>query len=43
MSFSHGNNRDKALNTENLDRFEATLFKIISEIFDPKVNFKNKD
>jgi hypothetical protein len=43
MSFSHGNNRDQALNAENLDRFEATLFKIISEIFDPKVNFKNKD
>ena len=42
MSFSHGNNRDQALNTENLDRFEETLFKIISEIFDPEVNFKNK-
>ncbi|MGB0395474.1 MAG: PD-(D/E)XK nuclease family protein [Flavobacteriaceae bacterium] len=42
MSFSHGNNRDQALNAENLDHFEATLFKIISEIFDPKVNFKNK-
>ena len=43
MSFSHGNNLDQALNPENLDRFEATLFKIIREIFDPKVNFKDKD
>jgi hypothetical protein len=43
MSFSHGNNQDQALNPENLDRFEITLFKIIREIFDPKVNFKNKD
>ena len=42
MSFSHGNNCDQALNVKNLDCFEATLFKIISEIFDPKVNFKNK-
>ena len=25
--FSHGNNRDQALNAENLDRFEVTLFK----------------
>ncbi len=43
MSFSHGNNLDQALNPENLDCFEATLFKIIREIFDPKVNFKDKD
>jgi ATP-dependent helicase/nuclease subunit B len=42
MSFSHGNNQDQALHSENLDHFEDTLFKIIIEIFDPKVNFKNK-
>jgi len=42
MSFSHENNQDQALSRENLDRFEATLFKIIGEIFDPKVNFENK-
>ena len=42
MSFSHENNPDQSLNQENLVRFEETLFKIISEIFDPKVNFENK-
>ena len=42
MSFYYGNKLDQGLNAENLDRFEGILFKIISEIFDPKVNFKNK-
>lgn len=42
MPFSCENNQDQALNQENLDRFEATLYKIIREIFDPKVNFEDK-
>ena len=36
------NSQNQALNKVNLDRFEATLNKIIIEIFDPKVNFKDK-
>ena len=43
ISFSYKKNYDQALNPENLVRFETTLFKIIKEIFDPKVNFQNKD
>jgi ATP-dependent helicase/DNAse subunit B len=43
MPFSYRNNRDQALNPENLVHFETILFRIIREIFDPKVNFKNKD
>jgi hypothetical protein len=43
MPFSYRNNRDQALNLENLVHFETSLFRTIREIFDPKVNFKNKD
>jgi ATP-dependent helicase/nuclease subunit B len=42
MSFSYKKNQGQALNQENLDRFETTLHKIISEIFDPKVNFQDR-
>ena len=42
MAFSHVYNDDKLLNPEILNRFEVTLFKIINEIFDSKVNFEDK-
>ena len=42
MSFSHVSKEEKPLNSENLSRFEVTLFKIITEIFDSKVNFEDK-
>ena len=42
MPFSHEKNHDDALNADNLNRFEMTLFNIISEIFNPKVNFTHK-
>ena len=38
MAFSHVYKEDKLLNPEILNRFEVTLFKIINEIFDSKVN-----
>ena len=42
MPFNYENTQNQALNQENLDRFETTLYNIISEIFDPNVNFEGK-
>ena len=42
MPFNCENTQNQALNQENLDRFETTLYNIISEIFDPNVNFEGK-
>ena len=42
MPFNCENTQNHALNKENLDRFETTLYNIISEIFDPNVNFEGK-
>ena len=42
MAFSTENDEYQALNQENLDRFEKTLFRLINEIFDLKVNFNDR-
>tara|TARA_A100001011_G_scaffold398262_1_gene502055 strand:- start:5 stop:2734 length:2730 start_codon:yes stop_codon:yes gene_type:complete len=42
MPFSHVSGEEKPLNSENFNLFEVTLFKIITEIFDSKVNFEDK-
>lgn len=42
MPFNCENTQKQDLNQENLDRFETTLYNIISEIFDPNVNFEGK-
>ncbi|MDA9597055.1 PD-(D/E)XK nuclease family protein [Flavobacteriaceae bacterium] len=42
MPFSNEKDQENGLNSENLIHFEASLFKIISEIFDPKINFIDK-
>ena len=41
MAFSKEKDEYQALNQENLDRFEKTLFRLINEIFDLKVNFND--
>ena len=41
MAFSKENDEYQALNQENLDRFEKTLFRLINEIFDLTVNFND--
>ena len=42
MPFSDYNDQENTLNSENLNHFQSSLFKIISEIFDPKINFVDK-
>lgn len=42
MPFSDDNDQENTLNSENLNHFQSSLFKIISEIFDPKINFVDK-
>lgn len=43
MPFTTKNNPNQSLNPENLDRFEATLFDIIDQIFNSKLNFIDND
>ena len=42
MAFSTENDEYQALNQENFDRFEKTLFRLINEIFDLTVNFNDR-
>lgn len=42
MPFSFDKNQEDPLNGDHLNRFETTLFKVLNEIFDPKVNFTPK-
>ena len=42
MPFSFDKNQEDPLNGDHLNRFETTLFKVLNEIFDPKVDFTPK-